>query len=45
VEERMLRLQQRKQHLANAILGGGGAAPPTLTHQEVEDLFAPLTDV
>jgi len=41
VEERMLRLQQRKQELADAILSSGGTAT-TLTAQDVEDLFAPL---
>jgi superfamily II DNA or RNA helicase len=41
VEERMLRLQQRKQELADAILTTGGAASP-LSVQDVEDLFAPL---
>jgi SNF2 family DNA or RNA helicase len=41
VEERMLRLQQRKQELADAILSTGGSAT-VLTAQDVEDLFAPL---
>lgn len=41
VEERMLRLQQRKQELADAILGTGAAAAP-LSAQDVDDLFAPL---
>jgi SNF2 family DNA or RNA helicase len=44
VEERMLKLQQRKQNLANAILGGGGTETSTLSYNEVEDLFAPLND-
>jgi superfamily II DNA or RNA helicase len=41
VEERMLQLQQRKQQLADAILGAGQAAAP-LSLADVEDLFAPL---
>ena len=41
VEERMLRLQQRKQALADAILSTGVTAAP-LSAQDVEDLFAPL---
>ncbi|MBM4375573.1 MAG: DEAD/DEAH box helicase [Deltaproteobacteria bacterium] len=41
VEERMLGLQQRKQALADAILGGG-VASTALTEADVDDLFAPL---
>ncbi len=41
VEERILALQQRKQHLADAILGAT-ASRPTLTEDDVDVLFAPL---
>ncbi len=43
VEERMLRLQERKRHLADTILGAtsGGA---NLSEDDVDDLFAPLDD-
>ena len=44
VEERMLRLQQRKQQIARSLLSGGAEQQPTLTPEEVEDLFAPLGD-
>jgi superfamily II DNA or RNA helicase len=44
VEERMLGLQQRKQHLANTILGGAAKAGATFSDEELEDLFAPLDD-
>jgi SNF2 family DNA or RNA helicase len=44
VEERMLRLQQRKQKLADSILDSGGPENSALSPREVEDLFAPLTD-
>jgi SNF2 family DNA or RNA helicase len=40
VEERMLRLQQRKRHLAETILGE--AASGTLSEADVEDLFQPM---
>jgi SNF2 family DNA or RNA helicase len=43
VEERMLRLQQKKQQLAATLLGSGGA-PSRLTESDLEDLFAPLAD-
>ncbi len=43
VEERMLRLQQRKQKLASAVLGQG-PGPGTLTEDDVDALFAPLDD-
>jgi superfamily II DNA or RNA helicase len=43
VEERMLRLQQKKQHLAATLLGTGGV-PSRLTEGDLEDLFAPLAD-
>jgi superfamily II DNA or RNA helicase len=42
VEERMLRLQSQKRHLAETILGTGGAAPQPLSEDDVEDLFQPL---
>jgi SNF2 family DNA or RNA helicase len=42
VEERMLKLQQRKQNLADAVVGGGATESSTLSYKEVEDLFAPL---
>jgi superfamily II DNA or RNA helicase len=42
VEERMLRLQQRKQHLANTILGQGSGTAD-LSWAEVESLLSPLT--
>ncbi len=40
VEERMLRLQEQKRHLADTILGQAGSA---LSENELEDLFAPLS--
>ncbi len=43
VEERMLRLQQKKQQLAASLLGSGGV-PSRLTEGDLEDLFAPLAD-
>jgi SNF2 family DNA or RNA helicase len=43
VEERMLALQQRKQRLADAVLGGA-PAPAGLSESEVDHLFAPLAD-
>jgi len=43
VEERMLRLQQKKQQLAQTLLGTGGV-PSRLTEGDLEDLFAPLAD-
>ena len=43
VEERMLRLQQKKQQLAATLLGTGGV-PSRLTESDLEDLFAPLAD-
>ncbi len=41
VEERMLVLQQRKRHLADALLGQG-AASPDWNEGDIEMLFAPL---
>src|SRR5450432_1074898 len=43
VEERMLRLQQKKQQLAATLLGSGGV-PSRLTEGDLDDLFAPLAD-
>ena len=43
VEERMLRLQQKKSELASSLLGLGNA-PQLLSETEVDDLFAPLGD-
>jgi superfamily II DNA or RNA helicase len=43
VEERMLRLQQKKQQLAATLLGSG-TVPSRLTEGDLEDLFAPLAD-
>jgi superfamily II DNA or RNA helicase len=43
VEERMLRLQQKKQQLAATLLGSGGV-PSRLTESDLEDLFAPLAN-
>ncbi len=42
VEENMLRLQQRKQHLADTILGTPVRRSSSLSEDEIEDLFAPL---
>jgi hypothetical protein len=41
VEERMLRLQQRKSELASSLLGFANA-PHALSERELDDLFAPL---
>lgn len=43
VEESMLRLQRRKKHLADAILGQGGANT-AIDEDDLEVLFAPLRD-
>lgn len=43
VEERMLRLQQKKQQLAATLLGSAGV-PSRLTETDLDDLFAPLAD-
>jgi superfamily II DNA or RNA helicase len=43
VEERMLRLQQRKSELSRTLLGGPGGTNG-LSEDDVEDLFAPLAD-
>jgi SNF2 family DNA or RNA helicase len=42
VEERMLRLQQRKRTLADAILGRSGGGGADLSWAEVENLLSPL---
>jgi SNF2 family DNA or RNA helicase len=42
VEERMLRLQQRKRELAQGLLADSGGV--SLTAGEVEELLAPLAD-
>jgi SNF2 family DNA or RNA helicase len=44
VEERVLRLQQRKRWLSENILGDVGAAPSQLTEGEVDSLFAPIEE-
>ncbi len=43
VEERMLRLQQRKQLLADTILGSNNAGGVDFSWAEVENLLSPLT--
>jgi len=43
VEERMLRLQQRKAQLAQSLLGLANA-PTALSECDLDDLFAPLAD-
>ncbi len=42
VEQRVAELQARKQALADAMLAGGGASAGSLTHDDLELLFAPL---
>ncbi len=42
VEERMLKLQERKRRLADAILAGEVPEDASLTEEDVEVLFAPL---
>jgi len=44
VEQRVAELQARKQALADAMLAGGGASAGSLTHDDLELLFAPLGD-
>ncbi len=45
VEERMLALQERKRALAEGLFGEAAASGgPTLSEEDVEDLFAPLED-
>jgi superfamily II DNA or RNA helicase len=43
VEEKMLRLQQRKAELSRTILGGPSPSQ-NLSEDDLDDLFAPLTD-
>src|SRR5262249_6703546 len=56
VEDRMLRLQERKKHLCDTLLGDASHPPPTtrpadaeprmvLREDDLDDLFAPLSDV
>jgi superfamily II DNA or RNA helicase len=42
VEERMLRLQERKRHLADAILGAPAQGLSSFSEEDLDDLFAPL---
>ena len=42
VEQRVADLQERKQALADAMLEGGGSATKSLSHEDLELLFAPL---
>ena len=42
VEQRVAELQERKQALADAMLEGGGSATKSLSHEDLELLFAPL---
>jgi superfamily II DNA or RNA helicase len=42
VEQRVAELQERKQALADAMLEGGGHAAKSLSHEDLELLFAPL---
>jgi SNF2 family DNA or RNA helicase len=44
VEERMLRLQERKRALAESVLGDGMGSARTLGEREIEDLLAPLDE-
>jgi superfamily II DNA or RNA helicase len=44
VEERMLRLQAKKQALAESVVGGPSSLVARLGEAEVEDLLAPLDD-
>jgi superfamily II DNA or RNA helicase len=44
VEERMMRLQQRKQSLADALLGHAAGENAAWSERDVDDLFAPLGD-
>ena len=43
VEQRVAELQARKQALADAMLAGGGAAAGTLSAEDLELLFAPVS--
>ena len=42
VEQRVAEMQARKQALADAMLAGGGASAGSLTHEDLDLLFAPL---
>ncbi|MBK5930073.1 DEAD/DEAH box helicase [Halochromatium salexigens] len=42
VEQRVAELQERKQALADAMLEGGGSAAKSLSHEDLDLLFAPL---
>ncbi|MGA7980939.1 MAG: DEAD/DEAH box helicase, partial [Chromatiaceae bacterium] len=44
VEQKVAELQARKQALADAMLAGGGAAAGSLSAEDLELLFAPVTD-
>jgi superfamily II DNA or RNA helicase len=44
VEERMLRLQERKRALAESVLGDTAGSARTLGEQEIDDLLAPLDE-
>ena len=44
VEQRVAELQARKQALADAMLDGGGAAAGSLSADDLDLLFAPVTD-
>ncbi|HEX7670429.1 MAG TPA: DEAD/DEAH box helicase [Polyangiaceae bacterium] len=43
VEDRMMRLKEKKRHLADSILGDAGGAAG-LSEEDVDDLFAPLVE-
>ncbi|MBJ7415592.1 MAG: DEAD/DEAH box helicase [Niveispirillum sp.] len=45
VEDRMLDLQARKRQLAEALHDGGGDSPGALTEDDIERLFAPITEL
>jgi superfamily II DNA or RNA helicase len=45
VEDRMLDLQTRKRQLAAALHDGGGDSPGALTEDDIERLFAPITEL
>jgi len=45
VEDRMLDLQARKRQLAAALHDGGGDSPGALTEDDIERLFAPITEL
>ncbi len=44
VEQRVAEMQARKQALADAMLAGGGAAAGALSPEDLELLFAPVSD-